>query len=309
MVIFSTQGKDSEGMCSIEWWKNQDLSTNGEATMEIDLKPSALAINRKVKGKVVVKLQLAYFAEPVNSIPELVKFCPDVPPCEKINEKMKCGFYVDASQDELENLPALTLVPGVAFLLENYVYLYGVSGEGPERYDFMYDVVKDVIQSNKRKDSVVIKFVGGNNLVLGDINETATLVGFLRSKSGKNDDGLGVDGRPIAFIDDSKSCQITFKIWCEEKKEGRMMSTYTNVSFEEIKNKALAAFGMAGAVEEYRLFASPPAARVKYCNDLPYHPKDKVSKAIRSKSINVKHYQSSSLIINHYLNTNFIFHY
>lgn len=274
-------------MVEIEWWKDAELSSNGETTLTIDLKPSLLSLNRRVKGKLVVKLQLGHFAEHANSIPELSKFCPDVPPCEKINEKMKCGFYVDAVQEELEDLPKLTLIPGVAFLLENYVYCYGVSGEGPQRFDFMYDIVKEVIPSNKRKGCVVIKFIGDRNLVLGDINETATLVGFLRSKSGKNDDGLGVDGRPIAFIDDSKSCQITFKIWCEEKNEGKMMSTYTNLSFEEIKNKAIAAAGLVGSAGEYRLFASPQAARVKYTNDLPYNPRDKISKAIRSKSINV----------------------
>ena len=85
-----------------------------------------------------------------------------------------------------------------------------------------------------------------------------------------------------------KDMPITFKIWCEETGQGQVMSTYTNVTFEEIKNKALAAAGLAGATDEYRLFASPPAFRSKYCNDLAYDPKDKVAKALRSKTINVK---------------------
>ena len=278
-------------MCTIEWWTDQELGTTGVTTLEVPLKPSALGLNRKVKGKVVVKLQLAYFAEHVNNSLELQKFCPDVPCDEKIVDKIKCAFAADVPREGLEDLPSVVLTPGIAFLLDNYVYCYGVGGTGGVQNDFMYNVIKEVIPSQKRKGTVVVKLIGGRNIVLGDMNETGTLVGFLTSMAGKGEDGLGADGRPVGFgtnDDDIKSCQITFKIWCEETGQGRMMSTYTNVTFEEIKNKALAAAGLAGATDEYRLFASPPAFRSKYCNDLAYDPKDKVAKALRSKTINVK---------------------
>lgn len=105
-----------------------------------------------------------------------------------------------------------------------------------------------------------------------------------KDKKDRRDDG---DDDEIDISDVISESQITFNIWCMEKGEYQAITTSTKNTFEDVTRIAVIATDLVGSECDYRLFASPPAFRNKYCNDLPYNPKDKLYKAIRSKSVNV----------------------
>lgn len=85
-----------------------------------------------------------------------------------------------------------------------------------------------------------------------------------------------------------KESQIMFNVWCEETGKGEVISTSAKTTFAEISKMAAAIGGLnVMKLDEYRLFGSPTAFRNRYCNDLPYDPKEKVGKALNAKTINV----------------------
>lgn len=94
------------------------------------------------------------------------------------------------------------------------------------------------------------------------------------------------DGEDIYdFVSDS---QITFNVWCEETGTNQIISSSIKTTFGEITNMVIAMTGLSNPQgEKYKLFASPPAFRNRYCNDLPYRNKEKVKKALNAKTINV----------------------
>lgn len=266
--------------------------------MDIDLKlEKGRGVNKRgtVKGRVFIHLKSTTFAEKLERRGEIQTIFPDIPKEEVILERVESSF-VKTTEDKILNA---STIHGTIFLLNHYMYGYApTNGKEPYKFDFAYEMVKNV-EKIKKKDWVVIALTGGTRYLVRDLREPDSFVTLLESLVQRcNSSDTDTVNRTIRSLNEETTAQahepvtIVLKIYVPDYETlkcdyGMTVTTNIDITFKVLAEQVFRKYGIKeGTPSGYRFFPALPGHRGCYYNNLKFDSKKTIAYALKYKLIN-----------------------
>ena len=273
-----------------------ELNQTGEVDVDFKLEKGRSVLKRgTVKGRVFIHLKSTSFAEKLAQRGDIQSIFPEIPKGEVILEHVESSF-AKTSEDKILSA---TTIHGTIFLLNHYLYGYAPTNKEPVKFDFAYEMIKNV-EKVKKKGWVVIALSGGTRYLIKDLREPDSFIAILTSliqrSSGAKDD-LSIN-RMIRSLNEETTAQahepltIVLKIYVPDYEYlecdyGMTITTSIDTTFKALAEQTFRKYGIKkDAPSGYRFFPALPGYRERYYNNLKFDSSKTIEYALKYNLIN-----------------------
>lgn len=273
-----------------------ELNETGEVDVNLKLEKGRSVLKRgTVKGRVFIHLKSTSFAEKLARRGDVQSIFPEIPKGEVILENVESSF----TKTTEDKILAASTTHGTIFLLNHYMYGYAPTHKEPFKFDFAYEMIKNV-EKVKKKGWVVIALSGGVRYLIKDIREPDSFIAILESliqrRSGLSDN-LSIN-RTIRSLNEETTAQahepvtIVLKVYMPDYEElecdyGMTITTNIDTTFKVLAEQTFRKYGIKKAApSDYRFFPALPGHRERYYNNLKFDSKKTLAYALKYNLIN-----------------------